>query len=403
MNVRTLLHESRTSRRAALTVIYVLVLMLVVAFALWWFTMGPTGTKITAYFTKAVGVYAGSEVKVLGVGVGRIDSVTPQGDRVRVEMSVDDGIEIPRNAQAVVVAPSLVSDRYVQLTPAYDTGPMMRSGTVIPLDRTATPVELDDLTNSVNDLATALGPNGANKNGALSGVLDTAAANLSGNGELFNQTIQQLSAAAQTLADSRGDLFTTVDNLNTFTTMLAQSDAQVRTFNDQLADVSGYLADDRDDLGVALNSLGIALTDVQGFIANNKDMISANIANLTGVTQALVDQRAALAEVLDVAPLAMSNFLNTYDAASASFAIRGNLNELTYPPVMLLCRTLKASTPAQLPKTISDLCAQLAPYLDGTLKLPTPAEALGALTSGQLPPLPIPLVDLTGAVSAGGR
>jgi phospholipid/cholesterol/gamma-HCH transport system substrate-binding protein len=403
MNVRTMLGESRASRKAALVVIYALTLMLVVAFALWWFTMGPSGTKITAYFGKAVGVYAGSEVKVLGVGVGRIDSVTPQGDRVRVEMTVDDGIEVPQNAQAVVVAPSLVSDRYVQLTPAYESGPLMKSGTVIPLDRTATPVELDDLTNSVNDLATALGPNGANKNGALSNVLDTAAANLSGNGELFNQTIQQLSAAAETLSDSRGDLFTTVDNLNTFTTMLAQSDAQVRTFNDQLADVSGYLADDRDDLGTALNSLGIALTEVQGFIANNKDMISTNIANLTGVTQALVDQRAALAEVLDVAPLAMSNFLNTYDAASASFAIRGNLNELTYPPVLLLCRTIKASTPTQLPKTLSDLCEQLAPFLDGTLKLPTPAEALGALTSGQLPPLPIPLVDLTGAVAAGGR
>jgi phospholipid/cholesterol/gamma-HCH transport system substrate-binding protein len=403
MNVRTMMAESRTSRRAALVVIYALSLMLLIAFALWWITLGPTGTRITAYFTKAVGVYSGSEVKVLGIGVGRITSVTPQGDRVRVELTVDDGVEIPASASAVVVAPSLVSDRYVQLTPAYESGPLMKSGTVIPLDRTATPVELDDLTASVNDLATALGPNGANQNGAVSDVLDTAAANLAGNGALFNQTIQQLSDASAALADSRGDLFATVDHLNTFTTMLAESDAQVREFNDKLADVSGFLADDRDDLATALNSLGIALTEVQGFIANNKDLISSNVDQLTGVTQSLVDQRAAIAEILDVAPLAMSNFLNTYDAASASFAIRGNLNELTYPPVLLLCRTIKASTPTQLPKTLADLCMQLAPYLDGTLKLPTPAEALGALSAGQLPPLPIPLVDLTGAVTAGGR
>jgi virulence factor Mce-like protein len=395
--------ESRESRRAALVVIYALALILMVSFALWWVTMGRAGTRITAYFDKTVGVYSGSEVKVLGIGVGRITSVTPEGDRVRVDMSVDDGIEIPAGAQAVVVAPSLVSDRYVQLTPAYESGPLMTSGTVIPLDRTATPVELDDLTASVNDLATALGPNGANKNGAVSNVLDTAAANLAGNGELFNQTIQQLSAASAALADSRGDLFTTVDNLSKFTTALAESDAQVRSFNDRLADVSGYLAEDRDELGTALNSLGIALTEVQGFIANNKDLLTSNIDKLTGVTQALVDQRASIAEILDVAPLAMSNFLNTYDAASASFAIRGNLNELTYPPVLLLCRTIKASTPTQLPKTLSDLCMQLAPYLDGTLGLPTPAEALGALSSGQLPPLPIPLVDLSGALTAGAR
>ncbi|MFC4853719.1 MCE family protein [Actinophytocola glycyrrhizae] len=398
-----MLAESRTSRRAALVVIYALALMLLISAALWWITMAPAGTRITAYFAKTVGVYPDSEVKVLGVGVGRITSVTPRGDRVRVEMTVDDGIEIPAAAQAVVVAPSLVSDRYVQLTPAYESGPLMADGTVIPLDRTATPVELDDLTASVNDLTTALGPNGANENGALSDVLDTAAANLAGNGELFNQTITQLSDASAALADSRGDLFTTVDNLATFTEALAESDAQVKAFNNRLADVSGYLAQDRDELGTALTSLGTALTDVHGFIATNKDAITSNVDKLTGVTQALVDQRAAVAEILDVAPLAMSNFLSTYDAASASFAIRGNLNELTYPPVLMLCRTLAAATPVELPKTLSDLCTQLAPYLDGTLGLPSAAEALGALSSGQLPPLPIPLVDLTGAVSRGGR
>ncbi|MBB4904135.1 virulence factor Mce-like protein [Actinophytocola algeriensis] len=403
MNARAMLGESRASRRAALVVIYALALMLLISAALWWITMERPGTRITAYFSKAVGVYPDSEVKVLGIGVGRITSVTPQGDRVRVEMSVADGIEIPATAQAVVVAPSLVSDRYVQLTPAYESGPLMADGTVIPLERTATPVELDDLTASVNDLTTALGPNGANSDGALSDVLDTAAANLSGNGELFNQTIQQLSAASAALADSSGDLFTTVDNLATFTEALAESDAQVRSFNDKLADVSGYLAEDRDELGTALTSLGTALTDVHGFIADNKDAISSNVGKLTGVTQALVDQRAAVAEILDVAPLAMSNFLNTYDAASASFAIRGNLNELTYPPVLMLCRTLRAGTPAELPKTISDICTQLAPYIDGTLGLPSLAEVLGALSAGELPPLPIPILDLSTAATGGGR
>ncbi|GAB1508966.1 MCE family protein [Actinophytocola sp. KF-1] len=403
MNVRAMVEESRASRRAALVVVYALALMLMISFALWWITMAPTGTRITAYFTKAVGVYPDSEVKVLGVGVGRITAVTPEGDRVRVEMTVDDGVEIPAAAQAVVVAPSLVSDRYVQLTPAYEAGPLMADRTVIPLERTATPVELDDLTASVNDLATALGPNGANEDGALSDVLDTAAANLAGNGELFNKTIRELSAASAALSDSRGDLFTTVDNLATFTEALAESDAQVKAFNDKLADVSGYLADDRDELGTALASLGTALTDVHGFIATNKDTISSNVDKLTGVTQALVDQRAAVAEILDVAPLAMSNFLNTYDAASASFAIRGNLNELTYPPVLMLCRTLEASTPKQLPTTLTDICEQLAPYIDGTLGLPSAAEILGALSSGRLPPLPIPIVDLSAAATGGGR
>jgi phospholipid/cholesterol/gamma-HCH transport system substrate-binding protein len=395
--------DTRSGRRAATLVASACVLALLVAAALWWITMGERGTRITAYFDKAVGVYPGSEVKVLGVSVGQIDTVVPQGSVVRVELTVDGGVEIPAGAHAVEVAPSLVSDRYVQLTPAYEAGPLMASGTVIPRERTETPVELDDLAASVNELATALGPNGANANGALSNVLDTAAANLSGNGELLGNTIRELSAAAATLSNSSGDLFSTVDNLQRFTKALADSDAQVRAFNSQLAGVTGFLAADRDDLGVALSSLATALGSVQGFVAENKDSIASNVDRLTGVTQALVDQRAAVAEILDVAPLAMSNFLSTYDAASGSFAIRGNLNELSYPPALLVCRTLASATPVQVPKTLSDLCARLAPVIDGTLKLPSPAEVLAAVSAGKLPPLPLPLTQLIAPGLGGAK
>jgi phospholipid/cholesterol/gamma-HCH transport system substrate-binding protein len=395
--------DTRAGRRAATMIAAACVLALLVAAALWWITMAERGTRITAYFDKAVGVYPGSEVKVLGVAVGRIDAVVPQGGVVRVDLIMDDGVEIPANADAVVVAPSLVSDRYIQLTPAYETGPLMKSGAVIPRERTETPVELDDLAASVNQLATALGPNGANAHGALSNVLDTAAANLAGNGELLGNTIRELSSAAATLSHSSGDLFTTVDSLQRFTKALADSDGQVRAFNNKLAGVTGFLAEDRDDLGVALSSLATALGSVQGFVAENKDGIASNVDRLTGVTQALVDQRAAVAEILDVAPLAMSNFLSTYDAASASFAIRGNLNELTYPPALLVCRTIGAATPTQLPKTLSDLCKQLAPIIDGTLKLPSPAEVLGALSAGKLPPLPLPLTQLIAPNLGGGK
>jgi phospholipid/cholesterol/gamma-HCH transport system substrate-binding protein len=396
-------YRTRNGQRAATIASLACVLGVLIAGALWWVGTTSPGTKITAYFEKAVGVYPDSEVKILGIGVGRITAVEPRGASVRVDLLVDEGIEIPANVSAVVVAPSLVSDRYVQLTPAYDGGPLLRDGTTIPLSRTDTPVELDDLTRSVNELATALGPRGANSSGALSDVLDTSAANLSGNGELFGRTIRSLSAATDALADSRDDLFSTVDNLSTFTKTLADSDAQVRAFNERLADVTGYLAADRDELGTALSSLGTALGDVQGFIGRNKGKISSNVDKLTGVTQALVDQRAAVAEVLDVAPLAMSNFLSTYDAASGSFAIRGNLNELTYPPVLMLCRTIEAGTPKKLPRTLTDVCKQLAPYIDGTLQLPSAAQALAALQQGKLPPLPVPLVGLTGPFPGGAR
>ncbi|HEX7744015.1 MAG TPA: MlaD family protein, partial [Micromonosporaceae bacterium] len=74
--------------------------------------------RVVAHFTKAVGVYPGSDVRVLGVRVGEVSSVTPQGRTVRVEMRYDPEVDVPADAQALIVPPSVVSDRYVQLAPA---------------------------------------------------------------------------------------------------------------------------------------------------------------------------------------------------------------------------------------------------------------------------------------------
>lgn len=361
---------------------------------LWAVLRMPGGITITAYVDKAVGVYSGSAVRVLGVPVGQVTDVRPDGELVRIGILLDDGVHVPADTKAVIVAPSLVSDRYVQLTPAYTGGPTMKSGTVIPREKTAVPVELDDLYAGVNKLAIQLGPNGANKNGAVSDLLDSLAGTLDGNGKNLSDTVRQLAAAAGTLSSSKDDLFATIDNLGKFTEALANSDAAVSAFYGRLTDVSAFLADNRQDVADALNSLAIALGDVKTFVAENKDVLADNVQRLTGVTKALVDQRAAIAEILDVAPLGASNLINAYDAATGAIGARAELNELTHPPILMVCRLIEQGKPKAMPQTLTDICSRLAPVLDGTLKLPTTAETISALQQGTLPPLPVPLLEV---------
>src|SRR5215467_3793019 len=138
--------------------------------------------QITAYFAETIGVYPGSTVRVLGVPVGTVDSVQPDGTRVKVTMTVDYGVAIPAGVDAVVLAPSVVADRYIQLTPPYTGGSQLQDGAVIPASRTAVPVEVDQIYASLAKLVNALGPNGANHQGAFSALIKTGAANLAGNG-----------------------------------------------------------------------------------------------------------------------------------------------------------------------------------------------------------------------------
>ncbi|GGZ22783.1 MCE family protein [Streptomyces nitrosporeus] len=287
------------------------------------------GTVITAYFDRATGVYPGSDLRILGVKVGTVESVKPRGEEVRVTLRLDRGVDVPEDAHAVVVAPSLVADRYVQLAPAYTGGARLEAGAVLPAARNATPVEVDQLYASITELSTALGPEGANADGALSRLLETGAKNLDGNGEAIGDSIEQFGKATKTLDKSSGDLFDTLSYLQTFTTMLKENDGDVRAAEQQLNTVTGFLADDKENLSAALKELGTALGQVKGFIQKNRGALKKNVDLLVPLTQTLVDQRASLAESLDTLPLAAGNVLNAYDPANRTLNGRTNLNELS--------------------------------------------------------------------------
>jgi virulence factor Mce-like protein len=341
-------NDTRAGRRIGRLVALVAVVGLVAAGALWWIFGGDDQKRVTAYFSRTVGVYPGSDVQVLGVRVGAVESVTPKGDRVEVVFTLDREVGVAPGTKAVVVAPSVVSDRYVQLTDLSRGGPTIADGAVIPESRTATPVELDELYASLNTLVSALGPDGSNADGALSELLDTGAANLEGNGAAFNESVRNFADAARTLSGSAGDLFGTVDELQKFTSMLARNDDHVRGVNTQLDQVWRTLSTDREELTSALSTLATALADIQGFIKDNRLAIKSNVDKLASTTQLLVDNRASLAEALDVAPLAVTNALQAFDPASNSLQGRGM--PLDYAPGVPLPVPFVDAQPVEAPR-----------------------------------------------------
>lgn len=298
--------------------------------------------RVTAYFPRTVGIYPGSDVRVLGVRIGKVEKITPEGDRVRVELSYDEGRRVPADAQAAIINSSVVSDRYVQLLPVYRKGAVLRDGDVIPETRTAVPVELDRIFDSLHTTADALGPKGANKDGSLSRLLGVSADNLDGQGANLNRTVKDLSQAVTTLSDGRSDLFGTVRNLQVFTAALAADDKSVRSFNTSLSEVAGQLAGERKDLADALRNLGTALGDVSDFVKKNKKSLTSDVKGLSKVTKVLVTQRAALEELLDVAPTGLSNLNNAYNPSSGTLDTRNNAQQ-AQDPASLLCSVLRTT------------------------------------------------------------
>ena len=348
-----------------------------------WLVLVQTTARqvFTVYFADATKLHTGDKITVLDVPVGKVLSVTPERDRVRVRIEVTEDQKIPAGAHATIVAPTMVSVRHVELSPAYGGGPTLADGASSPVSRTASPVEWDTVQREFTRFAKALGPDGANKEGAnrkgaLSDVITSAAANLDGQGRNLGETLVAISDALQALSDHRGDLFATVRNLDVFVKALASSDETIRLFTERLTDVSEQLSDDSDVLVDAIDHLGTALAELNSFLDDNSAATGRTIASLQQFTHNLASHRQHMADILQAAPTALSNYYNTYypDAPAMTGTFVGaNLDS----PATFICSSLYS-----LGGTPSDCEAIIAPIAQ-YLKIPvnpigvTPIERNG--------------------------
>lgn len=315
--------------------------------------------QLTAYFTSATGLYKGDRVTILGVPVGQVTSITPQAGRVKVQMTYDHDVQVPAGAKAAIMTPTLVTTRTIQLTPRYTGGPALADGGSIPMARTAVPVEWAQIEQELNNFTTELGPKGQSS-GALNRLLHTSAANLQGQGTSMHNTLTALSQVTQTLADNKGNLFSTIDNLQTFVQVLADSNTQVNQFNSELTSVSGVLADNRQQLGAALSTLHTSLPIVENFVKNNRDALASNVSGLNGVTGNLAKSDQTLADILQRMPTEVSNFNNIYDPIN--HAITGSLALNNFEdPANFICESIFAGggSPNQCQTALEPLLGML--------------------------------------------
>ena len=232
----------------------------------------------------------------------------------------------------------------------------------------------------------ALGPDGANDQGALTNLLDSTAENFAGQGDQFHRTIKNLGKFTGTLENNKEELFGTAREMQRFVNALAENDQTVRDFNDSLVGASDLLEDEREDLAAALKNLGVAMQEVSGFVKENRDSLSENIKGLNQVSKILVKQRAALDETLGVAPLALSNLFHTYNPNTGTLDTRTNIGEnvadLENNPALVLCSIL-AQTPS--PKQACDA----GPAGAAARRCPPAVEAvLGGVGRGVRRPVP---------------
>jgi phospholipid/cholesterol/gamma-HCH transport system substrate-binding protein len=344
----------------------------------------PGEKRITAYFTETPALYPGDSVRVLGVEVGKIESITPEPGQVKVVLHYDPSIRIPAEAKAAIVSPTLVSARFIQLAPVYRGGAELPDDATIPRARTVTPVEWDSTVRELTELARQLGPGAGEATGALGRALDVAHANLDGQGDQIHDTIRNASAAMTTLAAGGEDLFGTIRNLQSLVANLKENGDAVEAFSQQLAQVSSVLAENREQLAAVFTTLDRVAELIRNFVRDNRAQLGTAVDGLAKVAKQIADNRQALGDLLQRAPVGVSNFNNTYDP-TGSFQAGGFALTNFSDPATFVCSLIFAAG-GHNDSTNSTCEAAITPFVEvlktNNIPLTFPVQTAPAPTGG---------------------
>ncbi|GAA2549079.1 virulence factor Mce family protein [Mycolicibacterium diernhoferi] len=356
------------SRASVILGIIVLVVAVGAAAVGWNVYKRVSTTTVTAYFPEVLALYPGDRVLIMGVKVGQIDSITTDGDKMKVDFHWDSRYKVPANASASVLNPSLVASRVIQLSPPYTGGPAMADGAVIPLERTQIPVEYDELRNEVTRILADLGPTAEQPRGPFGDIVDSFADGFAGKGEQFNKTIQGLSEALGALNEGRGDIVTVIKSLATFVNALYRNDQQFVALNNDLAQFTDSFTNTDREVATALQDLNQVLATTRKFLDDNAEPLTADIKNLADVTNAILqpEPRDGLEIALHTFPNLLANANNIASPNQGGVVALPVLPGVTSfsNPLNFICSAIQAGSRLGYQES-AELCAQyLAPIMD---------------------------------------
>ena len=338
---------------------------LVAAFVGWQLYQKLTYNTVVAYFPAANALYAGDKVQIMGIRVGAIDKIEPTGDKMKVTFHYKNKYKVPADAQAVILNPTLVASRSIQLEPPYKGGPTLPDNAVIPEERTQVPVEWDDLRNDITHIISKLGPTKEQPKGPFGDIVESFANGLAGKGKQINTTLDGLSTALTTLDEGRGDFFSVLHSLALFVNALHQDDQQFVALNKDLAQFTNNLNSSDRSAANAIQQTDDLLSTARTFFTENRDVLVHDVNNLAEATTAIVQPtgRDGLETALHILPHMAANVLAIYEPSHGSLTTTPAIVNFANP-LQFICSAIQAGSRLGYQDS-AELCAQyLAPVLD---------------------------------------
>ena len=243
----------------------------------------PEGYAVQARFPSTFNLFPGSPVQILGIERGIVQTldVDEGSDTVVANLIIDPDVKLPEDVEAVVLTDALLGERYVQLTPPYEDGPVLEPGTMIE-EVGDVPAEFDELLKALNDFVVGI------EGGDLPRLVDNLAEVLEGNGENLGQTLDSTRDALNVLRDYDEDIIRLADKLSDVNETLNTRRQELGQVVQDFSELSRVLADQRVPLDRSLSSLARLADETGRLLDVNRELVERDVRTITRLGQTAV-------------------------------------------------------------------------------------------------------------------
>lgn len=279
---------------------------------------------ITGDFAQAAGVKANAEVTYLGVHYGRVTGVARRAGGVTVTMKIDRDKDIPAGSIARVFRKSAIGEPYIDFVPGPSFapgGPRIEPGEHVPQDRTTVPLEFSELLRSASALVSSIEP------AAAGGLVHELSLALDGRGAALRSLTTSMDQLTSTFAERTEQLDRLAENSTRLTSVVADHRGSLGRSLENLRVIAETLRAADGDTRVLLELGPDFLGMTANLVADKKQQLDCLLRDLTPVLQTLngPDQVEDLVQTIENGPLAFGYVASTVDWEADGPWVRVNL------------------------------------------------------------------------------
>jgi phospholipid/cholesterol/gamma-HCH transport system substrate-binding protein len=306
-------------------------------------SFGDTRTY-KADFTDAQGLNSGDDVRIAGVRVGTVGSISIVRHNIaEVTFSVEKSRPLPDSAQIKMRYRNLVGQRYLDVSQGAGNSTKLQDPNVpIPTSRTTPPVDLTLLFAGFKPLFQGLDADQINK---LSGAIIST---LQGEGGGLQSLFNIVADLTNSLANRDKLIGDVINNLNSVLDTIGQRDTELSNLIIQLQGFISGLAHDRFTIGNAIDGINNLTTNTANLLTQARAPLARDIKDITGLVGVLNNNSGTLQFVINELPATIGPLVRTASYGSwFNFYLCSTSGTITLPGNKVMNIPLKPASKAR--------------------------------------------------------